>query len=103
MPISSPSHRLSQVVIALSCVFAVAINLTTFLVVQHTSAVTFLVVGHFKTIMVLILGFAIFREKLTARSLFGICVAVGGMVYLFLFFFFLEEIQRETAPRFYFS
>jgi len=79
----------SGVTILTTCVFAVAVNLTNYLVIGKTSPITYQVVGHLKTCMVLILGFVVFQYPIIWRNVAGILLAVAGMV-------FYSELKRRT-------
>lgn len=65
--------------IALSCLIAVFVNLSTFLVIGKTSPVTYQVLGHLKTCLVLGLGYTLLHDPFTARNIIGILVAIIGM------------------------
>lgn len=72
-------------VILLTCCWAIAVNLVTYLLIGKTSAVTFQVVGHLKTILTLVGGYVLFsavsaRESLTPGQLVGVAVALLGMM-----------------------
>jgi len=84
----------SVLVILLTCVFAVAVNLTNYLVIGKTSPITYQVVGHLKTCLVLVLGFVVFQYAVVFRNVFGIFLAVVGMIVY-------SEIKRRTpsAPK----
>ena len=65
--------------IVLSCVIAVSVNFSTFLVIGTTSPVTYQVLGHLKTCLVLSFGYTLLRDPFTARNILGILVAIFGM------------------------
>jgi solute carrier family 35 protein E3 len=44
------------------------------------SAVTFQVLGHTKTILVLLISWLVLHEHMTGRKLFGMALAVAGMI-----------------------
>lgn len=46
--------------------------------------------GHLKTILILVLGFLVFQYKSNARSVFGIVVALGGVIAY-------TELKRRMA------
>ncbi|XP_019453950.1 PREDICTED: uncharacterized membrane protein At1g06890-like isoform X1 [Lupinus angustifolius] len=65
--------------IILSCLIAVSVNFSTFLVIGKTSPVTYQVLGHLKTCLVLAFGFTLLHDPFTERNLIGILVAIFGM------------------------
>ena len=67
--------------IALSCLFAIGVNITNYLVIGKTSPLTYQVLGHLKTILILVLGFLMFNKHVDARNLIGIVVAMVGVVW----------------------
>ncbi|KAJ8484545.1 hypothetical protein OPV22_017030 [Ensete ventricosum] len=68
--------------IILSCTIAVGTNLSQFICIGRFTAVSFQVIGHMKTILVLILGFFLFgREGLNSHVIFGMILAVLGMIW----------------------
>eukprot|EP00475_Leptophrys_vorax_P026718 TRINITY_DN37907_c0_g1_i1.p3 TRINITY_DN37907_c0_g1~~TRINITY_DN37907_c0_g1_i1.p3 ORF type:complete len:344 (-),score=97.53 TRINITY_DN37907_c0_g1_i1:1379-2410(-) len=70
--------------IALSCLFAISVNICSFTLIGNSSPITYQVIGHLKTVLVLLGGFAVFGFKGTklqmAYNLLGIGVAMGGVV-----------------------
>jgi len=56
------------------------ISQTNYYVIGKTSPVTYQVVGHFKTILILVLGFVAFSQQVNYTNLFGVSVAVVGMI-----------------------
>ncbi|CAN0898837.1 UDP-xylose transporter 1 [Linum grandiflorum] len=66
--------------IMLSCLIAVAVNFSTFMVIGKTSPVTYQVLGHLKTCLVLLLGYTLLHDPFSYRNIVGILVAMGGMV-----------------------
>ncbi|KAG0475820.1 hypothetical protein HPP92_012661 [Vanilla planifolia] len=65
--------------IILSCLIAVSVNFSTFLVIGTTSPVTYQVLGHLKTCLVLSFGYTLLHDPFTARNIIGIIVAIFGM------------------------
>lgn len=65
--------------IILSCVIAVSVNFSTFLVIGKTSPVTYQVLGHLKTCLVLGFGYTLLHDPFTQRNIIGILVAILGM------------------------
>lgn len=92
-PSSGPDHslvalvrerRLDAVMVALilmSCVFALGVNISNYMVIGQTSPITYQVVGHFKTILILVGGWLFFEKETNLKNLFGVAVAVVGMVW----------------------
>ncbi|XP_022850975.1 UDP-xylose transporter 1 [Olea europaea var. sylvestris] len=76
------AHKYSTVVLAfilLSCVIAVFVNFSTFLVIGKTSPVTYQVLGHLKTCLVLAFGYTLLHDPFNARNILGILIAIIGM------------------------
>ena len=67
------------VVAAATCVIAVAVNFSTFLVIGKCDAVTYQVLGHLKTCLVLAFGFFALGDAVHLRNALGIGVALVGM------------------------
>ncbi|CAO2812985.1 unnamed protein product [Amaranthus hypochondriacus] len=65
--------------IILSCLIAVSVNFSTFLVIGKTSPVTYQVLGHLKTCLVLGFGYTLLHDPFTERNIIGITIAVFGM------------------------
>lgn len=65
--------------ILLSCLIAVSVNFSTFLVIGKTSPVTCQVLGHLKTCLVLAFGYTLLHDPFTSRNIVGILVAIVGM------------------------
>ncbi len=76
--------------IALSCVFALGVNISNYLVLGKTSPLTYQVLGHMKTILILILGIVMFKKPLDVRNILGIAVAMVGVVAY-------TEVRRQQA------
>lgn len=53
------------------------------------------VLGHLKTCLVLALGFIAFKTPVTFRNIFGICIALGGMVYYS--YVSLQEAKKKAV------
>ncbi|XP_010542588.1 PREDICTED: uncharacterized membrane protein At1g06890 [Tarenaya hassleriana] len=82
--------------IILSCMIAVAVNFSTFLVIGKTSPVTYQVLGHLKTCLVLAFGYTLLHDPFTPRNVFGILVAVFGMI-LYSYFCSLELKSKQAS------
>ncbi|CAI0452989.1 unnamed protein product [Linum tenue] len=81
--------------ILLSCVIAVAVNFSTFMVIGKTSPVTYQVLGHLKTCLVLLLGYTLLHDPFSMRNIVGILVAMGGMV-LYSYFCTQESKKKHS-------
>jgi solute carrier family 35 protein E3 len=68
-------HALPVVV---SCVFALGVNISNYLVLGKTSPLTYQVLGHMKTVLILILGFTVFKKPVDIRNVIGITIAMVG-------------------------
>eukprot|EP00897_Mesotaenium_endlicherianum_P007277 jgi/Mesen1/6578/ME000336S05798 len=66
--------------IAVSCVGALFVNLSTYLCIGKFSAVSFQILGHMKTVAVLLVGWLFFESVLSLKNVAGMAVAVVGMV-----------------------
>lgn len=66
--------------ILVSCVFALGVNISNYLVLGKTSPLTYQVLGHLKTVLILILGFTMFNKTVDPRNIIGIIVAMFGVV-----------------------
>jgi len=72
------------ILIFISCLLAIAVNVTSASLIGKTSAVTYQVVGHMKTCLVLIGGFLLFPIVATsaelAKNICGIVTAMAGVI-----------------------
>ncbi|GLC65327.1 hypothetical protein PLESTF_000280800 [Pleodorina starrii] len=66
--------------LALSCLLAVAVNGSQYLVLGRFTATSFQVLGHAKTLLVLIGGWLLFNEPINPRKASGMALAFLGMV-----------------------
>jgi solute carrier family 35 protein E3 len=66
--------------ILLSCVLALGVNITNYLVLGQTSPITYQVLGHLKTVSVLLLGFVFFNDRCNKRMTGGIILALAGVM-----------------------
>ncbi|PNW87474.1 hypothetical protein CHLRE_02g144300v5 [Chlamydomonas reinhardtii] len=66
--------------LGLSCLLAVAVNASQYLVLGRFSATSFQVLGHAKTLLVLIGGWLLFDEEMNPRKVLGMSLAFVGMV-----------------------
>lgn len=64
----------------LSCLIAISVNFSTFLVIGKCDAVTYQVLGHLKTMLVLGFGFVVLGNPANWRNIGGIGIALVGMV-----------------------
>ncbi|KAL8167820.1 hypothetical protein V2J09_009319 [Rumex salicifolius] len=92
------SYNYSPIVIGfivLSCVIAVSVNFSTFLVIGKTSPVTYQVLGHLKTCLVLGFGYTLLHDPFTERNIIGISIAVVGMG---LYSYFCTNELKKKSP-----
>ncbi|KAG5515513.1 hypothetical protein RHGRI_036524 [Rhododendron griersonianum] len=82
--------------IILSCVIAVFVNFSTFLVIGKTSPVTYQVLGHLKTCLVLGFGYTLLHDPFTSRNILGILVAILGMV-LYSYYSTHENKKKQSG------
>ena len=75
----------------LSCLIAVSVNFSTFLVIGKCDAGTYQVLGHLKTVLILVLGFVALKNPANPRAIGGIVIAMVGMVA------YAHEEQRAQA------
>ena len=80
------------VMVLLTCALAVLVNISNYLVICKTSPITYQVAGHSKTCLVLVLGFIIFQQPVTWRSVMGIVVAMAGVIWY-------GEIKRNESKK----
>jgi solute carrier family 35 protein E3 len=74
-----------------SCVFALGVNISNYLVLGKTSPLTYQVLGHLKTILILFWGFTVFKKAVDLRNVIGIAVALIGVIA------YTEVRRREVA------
>ncbi|MQL85795.1 hypothetical protein Taro_018327 [Colocasia esculenta] len=79
--------------IVLSCLISVSVNFSTFLVIGKTSPVTYQVLGHLKTCLVLAFGYGLLHDPFSWRNIFGILIALVGMV-LYSYFCSIDNQQK---------
>ncbi|KAH9660725.1 UDP-xylose transporter 1 [Citrus sinensis] len=82
--------------IILSCLIAVSVNFSTFLVIGKTSPVTYQVLGHLKTCLVLGFGYTLLHDPFTERNIIGILVAICGMG-LYSYFCAQENKKKQSG------
>ncbi|KAK3154674.1 hypothetical protein QOZ80_2BG0193740 [Eleusine coracana subsp. coracana] len=93
------AHKYTFPVVAfiiLSCLIAVSVNFSTFLVIGTTSPVTYQVLGHLKTCLVLSFGYTLLHDPFTMRNVLGILVAIFGMA-LYSYFSVREGKTKKGA------
>ncbi|KAK4760358.1 hypothetical protein SAY87_005251 [Trapa incisa] len=81
--------------IVLSCLISVSVNFSTFLVIGKTSPVTYQVLGHLKTCLVLGFGYILLHDPFSWRNIFGILIAIIGMV-LYSYYCTVESQQKTN-------
>lgn len=79
----------------LSCLIAVSVNFSTFLVIGKTSPVTYQVLGHLKTCLVLGFGYTLLHDPFTERNIIGILIAIFGMG-LYSYFCTQENKKKQS-------
>ncbi|GJM85582.1 hypothetical protein PR202_ga02044 [Eleusine coracana subsp. coracana] len=92
------AHKYTFPVVAfiiLSCLIAVSVNFSTFLVIGTTSPVTYQVLGHLKTCLVLSFGYTLLHDPFTMRNVLGILVAIFGMALYS--YFSVREGKKKGA------
>ncbi|XP_056865055.1 UDP-xylose transporter 1 isoform X1 [Raphanus sativus] len=82
--------------ITLSCLIAVSVNFSTFLVIGKTSPVTYQVLGHLKTCLVLAFGYTLLHDPFTPRNIAGILIAVLGML-LYSYFCSVASKSKQSS------
>lgn len=87
---SPPSSSSSSSSPAVSCVLALGVNISNYLVLGKTSPLTYQVLGHLKTILILVLGFVTFNKTIDFRNVIGIVIAMVGVVAY-------TEVRRNQA------
>eukprot|EP00761_Pharyngomonas_kirbyi_P009850 gb/GECH01009868.1/.p1 GENE.gb/GECH01009868.1/~~gb/GECH01009868.1/.p1 ORF type:complete len:355 (+),score=66.84 gb/GECH01009868.1/:1-1065(+) len=96
-PIFEYSDSSAIPLILLTCLLAVGVNLTGYAVLKYTSPVTFQVVGHVKTCTILFLGYFLFAKPLSDRELFGVLLAIAGLVAYS--YFKNKDSQRKESGK----
>ncbi|KAF3328017.1 Triose-phosphate Transporter family [Carex littledalei] len=84
--------------ITLSCLIAVSVNFSTFLVIGTTSPVTYQVLGHLKTCLILSFGYMVLQEPFTSRNILGILIAIFGMG-LYSYFSVQESRNKKLESK----
>jgi len=86
------------VLIFISCLLAIAVNVTSASLIGKTSAVTYQVVGHMKTCLVLIGGFLLFPIIATSgelvKNICGILTAMAGVIL----YGHLKLTEQQKSP-----
>ncbi|RDX90100.1 UDP-xylose transporter 1, partial [Mucuna pruriens] len=90
------SDNFGSAFIILSCLIAVSVNFSTFLVIGKTSPVTYQVLGHLKTCLVLGFGYTLLHDPFTGRNIIGILIAIFGMG-LYSYFCTEENKKKQLA------
>jgi solute carrier family 35, member E3 len=63
-----------------SCILALGVNVTNFLILGRTSPLAYQVLGHLKATVILILGVVVFNYQYNAKVVVGTVLALGGVV-----------------------
>ena len=66
--------------IAVACVLAFCVNLSTFLVIGRTNPVSYQVLGHFKLVVILSSGVLVFGEDSNVIRLSGMVMSLCGII-----------------------
>mmetsp|Transcript_13236 Transcript_13236/g.40038 ORF Transcript_13236/g.40038 Transcript_13236/m.40038 type:complete len:106 (+) Transcript_13236:915-1232(+) len=66
--------------ILISCVLALGVNVSNYLVLGKTSPLTYQVIGHLKTILTISFGILVLGHDTNAKNLSGIAIAMLGVV-----------------------
>jgi len=69
------------VVLFLSGVIAYLLNVTTFMVISHSSPLAFNVAGNFKVILSIVVSVIVFNTQISPLNSLGCVVAFAGVVY----------------------
>ncbi|XP_021737947.1 UDP-xylose transporter 3-like [Chenopodium quinoa] len=83
--------------IIISCLIAVSVNFSTFLVIGKTSPVTYQVLGHLKTCLVLAFGYILLHDPFSWRNILGILIALVGMI-LYSYYCTRETQRKASEP-----
>lgn len=84
-----------------SAVLAFGVNVTTFLLIGHTSPLTYNIVGFLKTLLVLIFGVVFFNTPTTPKNQLGTVVALSGLaLYMWLKLREREDPASQNDRRF---
>ncbi|KAI8906359.1 triose-phosphate transporter family-domain-containing protein [Gorgonomyces haynaldii] len=67
--------------IAISCLLAFLVNLSTFLIIGRTSPITYNVVGHSKLCLVILMGFIVFQYPVHLNNVAGVVITLLGVVW----------------------
>jgi len=73
-------HTPLVTMIVLSCLTAIAVNVSNYAVLSRISALSYTILGHFKTISILALGAILFDSAPGWKMLLGASLALGGVV-----------------------
>jgi len=77
-------------VVAISCITAFLLNLSTFWLLKVVSGVTYSVAGNFKVVVVIIVSVMIFRNPVSVQSGIGCAITVAGC-------FWYASIKQRTV------
>jgi len=83
----------------MSCLIAICVNFSTFLVIGKCDAVTYQVLGHVKTMLVLGFGFVVLQNPFMWRNIGGIAIALVGMVAYGIYEQKDQEMQKLQAAK----
>ena len=71
---------LAGVAIFTSAFLAFVVNISTFIIIGKMSAITYNVAGHIKLCFILATGYLLFENKFNWLNMFGVSLAVSGVV-----------------------
>lgn len=89
---SPSSNAVVLMWVFMSCLLALGVNVSNYLVLGKTSPLTYQVLGHLKTVLILILGVVLFHSPVDVRQVGGVVSAIGGVV-------FYTEAKRKERER----
>lgn len=88
------------VAVLFSALLAFGVNVTTFLLIGHTSPLTYNIVGFLKTLLVLIFGVLFFNTPTTGKNMLGTAVALSGLaLYMWRKLREREDPKAAEDPR----
>jgi len=73
------------------------VSLSTFLMIGATSALTYNIVGHLKTVTILTMGVLIFGDSMGSKKLFGILIALVGVIWYSKIKLDKQQAQQAAA------
>eukprot|EP00040_Diaphanoeca_grandis_P019852 m.105164 g.105164 ORF g.105164 m.105164 type:complete len:327 (+) comp27624_c1_seq1:80-1060(+) len=77
--------------------FGLLVSLSTFLMIGATSALTYNIVGHLKTVTILTVGVVYFGDSVNSKKLFGIMIALIGVIWYSKIKLDKQQAQQAAA------